>query len=129
MKTWLRIKNNFVVGKMTHPTRPGLDWIEGTVDFISLPGIQYCYQYDNGNLVSVNSKVINDFYFQKIRNQRDNLLKDSDWTQLSDSPMAEGKKNQWKVYRQQLRDLPDTISNPKLPVVWPTQPDPGDQTG
>ena len=47
-----------------------------------------------------------------------NLLKTSDWTQLSDSPI---NKTLWASYRDELRNLPQNFSDPDL-VVWPTPP-------
>lgn len=44
-----------------------------------------------------------------IRVERNNLLKQSDWTQLPDSPLVQEEKTAWKNYRQQLRDLTKTI--------------------
>lgn len=44
-----------------------------------------------------------------IRNQRNDLLLESDWTQLLDSPLSQEKSNEWKIYRQQLRDFPQTF--------------------
>ena len=34
------------------------------------------------------------------------FLKESDWTQMTDSPLSDEKKAEWAVYRQALRDLP-----------------------
>lgn len=48
------------------------------------------------------------------------LLLESDWTQLPDSPLDAAKKQEWATYRQQLRDLPMT-SNPDT-ITWPTKP-------
>jgi len=56
-----------------------------------------------------------------LRMQRNNLLKESDWTQLSDSPLATEDKAAWAVYRQSLRDLPDNTEDPSSPD-WPSQP-------
>lgn len=41
-----------------------------------------------------------------IRMIRNNLLSDSDWTQVFDSPLTETKREEWKLWRQYLRDLP-----------------------
>ena len=49
------------------------------------------------------------------------LLRESDWTQFTDSPLSDAKKNEWKTYRQNLRDLPATESDPQNPT-WPTIP-------
>ena len=55
--------------------------------------------------------------WQVIRTQRNQILKDSDWTQVSDSPVD---KSAWSVYRQQLRDI--TKQSDPFKIVWPTSP-------
>ena len=46
-----------------------------------------------------------------IRDIRDTLLKESDiYFTLSDYPMTEEKKEEWKIYRQTLRDITDGIT-------------------
>ena len=40
-----------------------------------------------------------------IRTERNRLLRISDWTQANDSPLTSEKKEEWKVYRQALRNL------------------------
>jgi hypothetical protein len=54
-----------------------------------------------------------------VRAQRDQLLTQSDWTQVADAP---GDKAAWATYRQALRDLPSTGSDPDA-LTWPTSPD------
>jgi len=49
-----------------------------------------------------------------IRQQRNRLLSESDWTQLTDSP---ADKNKWAVYRQELRDI--TTQEDPFSIVWP----------
>ena len=44
---------------------------------------------------------------------RNVLLRESDWTQFTDSPLSDSKKMNGKNYRQKLRDLPATESNPE----------------
>ena len=60
-------------------------------------------------------------YIGALRHYRDTLLRESDWTQFTDSPLSDTKKNEWKTYRQNLRDLPATESDPQNPT-WPTIP-------
>jgi hypothetical protein len=55
----------------------------------------------------------------KVRAQRDQLLKDSDWTQGKDIPDA--VSTPWAVYREELRNLPDQPGFPKT-VTWPQKP-------
>jgi len=47
--------------------------------------------------------IPNDWWLERYRNWRVNELKNSDWTQLSDSPAT---ASDWVTYRQVLRDLP-----------------------
>ena len=53
-----------------------------------------------------------------MRLKRDNLLKESDWTQLSDVSVD---ATAWATYRQELRDLPSQEGFP-FNITWPTQP-------
>ena len=61
------------------------------------------------------------FLWMKLRNERDNLLLSSDFTQLGDIGLSESKKTEWINYRQALRDLPANTSDPANPT-WPTKP-------
>ena len=68
-----------------------------------------------------------------LRDYRNNLLRESDWTQAVDSPLSDSKKDEWKTYRQSLRDITKTAS-PKVivdepitsldmsSVTWPSKP-------
>lgn len=56
--------------------------------------------------------------WEEIRKKRNRLLKESDWTQLEDSPI---NKVDWVIYRNQLRQIPQSFSNPDS-VEWPTPP-------
>ena len=63
---------------------------------------------------------------EELRSKRNLKLVLSDWTQLPDCPLSEDKKEEWKTYRQALRDLPEGINtiNPDrtLTVEWPLEP-------
>jgi len=50
-----------------------------------------------------------------VRQQRDQLLTLSDWTQLPDVPVI--LKLDWVVYRQALRDI--TLQSDPLAITWP----------
>jgi len=58
---------------------------------------------------------------RRLREQRTEVLRESDWTQLGDSVLPQQKKNQWKSYRQELRDLPQNFPDAN-DVIWPTEP-------
>jgi hypothetical protein len=51
------------------------------------------------------------------RSKRNNLLKESDWTQLPNNPLTAEKQEEWNVYRQKLRDIPETT-----PYIFPNPP-------
>lgn len=55
---------------------------------------------------------------QQIRQQRNRLLQESDWTQVLDAPV---NREQWAQYRQQLRDITNQQGFPWV-VEWPQQP-------
>ena len=57
----------------------------------------------------------------QFRSERDGLLATSDWTQMPDSPLTDEKKAEWAIYRQALRDLPSSTTDPSNPT-WPDKP-------
>lgn len=64
---------------------------------------------------------------EQIREKRNNLLLQTDWTQLQDVKKNLGTKAEhWKKYRQMLRDLPQQYQlKPVLSfndVIWPEPP-------
>ena len=60
--------------------------------------------------------------WRKIRKERSQLLKDSDYIMVSDAPITTEKKEEWTTYRQSLRDIPQTFSNPD-DVTYPDKPE------
>jgi hypothetical protein len=53
-----------------------------------------------------------------VRSDRNQKLKDCDWTQIADST---ADKTAWATYRQGLRDVPSQTGFP-WEITWPTQP-------
>jgi hypothetical protein len=54
-----------------------------------------------------------------VRTDRNQKLKDTDWTQVADAP---ANKAAWAAYRQALRDITAQAGFP-WDVTWPTQPE------
>lgn len=52
------------------------------------------------------------------RHLRNVKLAESDWTESA--PLSDELRNQWREYRQALRDLPEDVVD--YDVVWPTPP-------
>mgnify|MGYP004453504771 CR=1 FL=1 len=87
----------------------------------------------NGQKVALTEEEISDFEKQqqavldkrperdlfRLRDQRDQLLSQSDWRDLPSYPGS--NQEAWRTYRQQLRDLPST-TDPSDPT-WPTAPE------
>ena len=58
--------------------------------------------------------------FEKLREERDKKLNACDWMACSDLTLAD----QWKLYRQALRDLTAQYNDDTLvgTITWPTEP-------
>lgn len=72
---------------------------------------------NESNQLALRTKVVV-ITWDDIRGKRDKLLLQSDYTQVADWP---GDKAAWATYRQALRDITITFSDPAS-VVWPTPP-------
>ena len=71
-----------------------------------------------------------ELYLMHIRQQRDFLLSQCDWTQVLDTHLTSDKKAEWAAYRTELRNITNSII--KEPsgyltfddtVTWPTPPE------
>lgn len=85
-----------------------------------LDGVLYT---DETTFEAVPDDVVNANLMDAHRGQRDLLLRESDWTQMPDSPLTDAQKASWATYRQSLRDLSDHENWPfLLDTDWPTKP-------
>lgn len=77
------------------------------------------YKYVNGEFIFCADADNPAIMEAQVRGRREYLLKESDWTQLPDVPLA--TKEAWAVYRQALRDI---TSQPGFPmnIEWPVAP-------
>lgn len=62
--------------------------------------------------------VLDEWVWERLRNYRNQLISNCDWRVVSD---ASWDVQPWILYRQELRDLPDATSNPRM-AVWPIEP-------
>ena len=71
---------------------------------------------------------IRDRFFDMLRRERDTRLEECDWTMMPDVTENQTPEwiNSWKVYRQELRDLPATLAGTTDydidNVAWPIAP-------
>ena len=89
-----------------------------------------CAPYDDGEFVSIvqvesltaeEIQSAKDSAMAQLRATRNSLLVACDWTQIADCTIA--KKTEWATYRQALRDLPSTVTEPRTFSAWPNNPD------
>lgn len=116
MTTQYLIYDNNIVDKQSEvfPVAPPLFWV-ASEDNTFTP---YVDTYDGNNFVRYEAQNPT---WSDIREMRDLYLSRTDWTQISDSPLDQSKIDEWAAYRYELRDIPQTYSNPQ-DVNWPTEP-------
>jgi len=59
--------------------------------------------------------------WDEIRQERDALLRSTDWTQLPDASLTDVQKTAVTAYRQSLRDIPQVYQTAEA-VIMPTNP-------
>lgn len=87
--------------------------------------IKGIYEIDEHKIIDGSPVEQSVDFWITIRLQRNELLKQSDWTQVNDCPLSDSKKQEWLTYRQELRDLPSTnqSANNIADVIFPTIPE------
>jgi hypothetical protein len=84
-----------------------------------LAGPQYVLEGQQVNRVFTVEQIPDEEKAGQVRAERNDKLKDSDWTQVNDAPVD---KEAWATYRQALRDVTGQEGFPWT-IVWPTQPE------
>ena len=67
------------------------------------------------------TEYINPYAESEIRSKRDQLITETDWTQLDDTSITQDTKAKYKEYRQALRDITKQAGFPH-DVVFPEKP-------
>jgi hypothetical protein len=70
----------------------------------------------------ITTSIPEEIFWERLRDERNFRLMNSDWSQLPDTTLTTAKKTAWTTYRQVLRDLPANTEDPKN-VTWPSQPE------
>ncbi|MCC2602539.1 tail fiber assembly protein [Sphingopyxis yananensis] len=71
--------------------------------------------------VDPSSLMTSDELAHAMRSQRNQRLLTSDYVMMADYPLTDDQRAAWAAYRQQLRDLPETITDPAA-ITWPVAP-------
>ena len=100
--------------------------IDGSDDNDGIISVSVKNAYNNGELdiAEFPENEEDPAYSQKknkVIQRRNNLLNDSDYLMMTDYPISDEKKQEIKVYRQALRDIPQQDGFPDN-IVWPDKP-------
>ena len=105
----------YEVMQTSQPNNYTKNIVEGTPTLID--GVyKQVWNQSNASTDEINSRIESKWI--EIRDLRDQLLIECDWTQLADSPQA--TNNSWKIYRQSLRDI--TSQSDPFNITWPVKP-------
>ena len=70
-------------------------------------------------MIRINETKRKEAIAERFRQQRDHLLTECDWRSLPDAP---GNRDEWLLYRQQLRDITKLPGFPDK-ITFPTPPE------
>jgi len=115
---------NLETGEIEHSTSTVAEINEvGLLDGQGI--IQGDYQPNEYKVIDGEAVVRTDNVLEILRNKRNKLLNESDWTQVNDCPLSDSKKQEWATYRQELRDLPSShqSANNIDDVIFPSNPE------
>ena len=119
------IHNDKVVDikEQSYEVHPSMSWIECPND------IRIGFFYDGKTFKSDEQtpEEIFEIRMIQLREIRDSLLSETDWTTISDNDLSWLAKRKWKKYRKQLRNFPidaekQLKENAYCRIVWPTKP-------
>jgi hypothetical protein len=87
----------------------------------TLSGSVYVQTYETTDADELTRETRIEIKWEEIRETRNTLLSECDWTQFQDSPITGSKLTEWQTYRQSLRD----VTNQENPynITWPTNPE------
>ena len=86
----------------------GLNWLDENID-----------EPSQADVDGWRDDAVEAYKWIDIREQRDKLLRDTDYVVLADYDIA--NKDEWLEYRQSLRDIPQDFDNAE-DVVYPEEP-------
>ena len=73
-------------------------------------------------LYNMSESEVSDYeWWMVARWWRNALLNESDWSQVSDNSLSEIQRESWRQYRQELRNITNTFTNPK-DILFPDLP-------
>ena len=85
-----------------------------------LSGSVYVQTYQISDADETTINIRKEQKWEEIREQRNQLLSECDWTQFQDSPITGSSLTEWQTYRQSLRDI--TSQENPFSLTWPARP-------
>lgn len=89
-----------------------------------MPWYEGCAEYVNDNydaLITIYESVEKNNLATAVRDKRDKLLEACDYLMALDYPLSTAAREQWREYRQALRDITTQDGFPDS-VIWPSAP-------
>ena len=111
------------VKELSYEVHPSMSWIDCPND------IRIGFFYDGKTFKSdeQTSEEIFEIRMTQLREIRNSLLNETDWTAIPDNDLSWLEKRKWRKYRKQLRNFPidaerQLKNNVYCKIVWPTKP-------
>ena len=111
------------VKEQSYEVHPSMSWIDCPND------IKIGFFYDGKTFKSDEQtpEEIFEIRMIQLREIRDSLLNETDWTAISDNDLSWLAKRKWRKYRKQLRNFPidaerQLKNNVYCKIVWPDEP-------
>jgi hypothetical protein len=115
MKTYAKVSEGFVVSTCVSDVEQ-MGMVEVDFQMDNQPSAWHKFNIETKAWVDFTPC---DFVQSEVKKVRNELLSNSDWTQLFDVSVP--NKADWATYRQALRDIPDQQGYPEN-VIWPIAP-------
>ena len=111
------------VKEQSYEVHPSMSWIDCPND------IRIGFFYDGKTFKSDEQtpEEIFEIRMVQLREIRDSLLNETDWTAIPYNDLSWLEKRKWRKYRKQLRNFPidaerQLKNNVYCKIVWPTKP-------
>ena len=103
------------------PTYDYTEYLVESYDLIPESGaVSIHYEIQKLNDIEISGKV--NAWQSQIKLTRDQHLQLTDFTQLPDAPISTGFKEEYRVFREELREMFDDVGPTGTGLVWPDMP-------
>ena len=122
--SWINMPNEGYWQQIDKNNKPSIEYHQYLIEnheFIFESGaVNVTYGFGTLNDEDIIAKVSG--WKDQIRVTRNEYLSLTDFTQLSDSPISSGAKEEYRVFREGLRTMFDNVGPSGIDISWPTMP-------